>query len=351
MILVDVAHLNSRILYSSIATLRPKKKNGKYITDDFKDFVINGILTSFGYFIKNFKEYGEIVCCLEGGSWRKDYYGLYKANRQDERDKSEINFDEVYQVYDEVEKALSDCFGIKTLRVNKAEGDDIIAVLSKLALQTKEKTIILSSDKDFKQLLKYNIDIYDPIKKEFRKRHSLEEIKEDLELHIIQGDDTDNIPNLVSETEFSSPFLSYLKENDVFCSDPVEFFKLSISKKLIEDYDIYKVYKTGKNKGKAKNEKDIYKTSILTKKKIEEIKEIIHNDKEHIYSKNYNRNKVLIDFDFIPKELQDNILNEYKNINTPKINPTKILEFCSKHKLKQIMGNYSIFLVNKNKEN
>ena len=72
MILVDFNHLNSRILHSSIATLRPKKKNGKYVTEDFKDFMINGILTSFGYFIKTFKEYGEIICCLEGRSWRKD---------------------------------------------------------------------------------------------------------------------------------------------------------------------------------------------------------------------------------------------------------------------------------------
>ena len=37
MILVDFNHLNSRILHSSIATLRPKKKNGKYITESYTD--------------------------------------------------------------------------------------------------------------------------------------------------------------------------------------------------------------------------------------------------------------------------------------------------------------------------
>ena len=349
MILVDFNHLNSSILHSSIATLRPKKKNGKYITEDFKDFMINGILTSFGYFIKTFKEYGEIICCLEGRSWRKDFYEYYKANRQQKKDVSEINYQEVYGIYEELAITLKESFGIKTLRADGAEGDDIIAVLSEYSFENNLKSVIISSDKDFKQLFKYNVDIYDPIKKEFRVRpKTSEEIQEELELHIIKGDDVDNIPNIISETEFSPNFLSYLKNNNIFIDNPEEFFKLSVSKDLVEKYDIFQVYKTGKNKGQKKEEKDIFKSLVLTKKKIQELQSLIKED--NIFAKNYQRNKTLIDFDYIPSEIKENIKKTFKETKVQKANPIEIMKFCTEHKLKQLMGNYSIFLLNKQED-
>lgn len=346
MILVDYMHLCNRILFTSIASSTPKKKEGQYVTEDFKGLTINGILTSFGYFIKEFKEYGEIVCCLEDKSWRRSFYPDYKGNRQDKREKSDINFEEVFLIFDEVAQALQKSFGIKTLKVQEAEGDDIIAVLTEMNSLKTQKTLIISSDKDFKQLFRYkNVDIYDPIKKEFRtKPSSLEEIEEEIKLHIIQGDDSDNIPNVTKGCVFSDNFSSFLKKNNIFTESPRDFLKLSVSEDLINRYDVFQVYKSGKNKGKLKDEKDLYKTTPLTKKKLEEVKNEIETDS--IIGDNFKRNRILIDFNYIPENIKERIKETYKNTPSPKANPMGMMEFCAANRLKQLMGNCSVFLIN-----
>jgi 5'-3' exonuclease len=73
------------------------------------------------------------------------------------------------------------------IEVDKAEADDIIAVLSR---NTKEQVIIISSDKDFIQLKLENVSIYDPIKKIFKEAVDIERYKT---LHYMVGDKSDNI--------------------------------------------------------------------------------------------------------------------------------------------------------------
>ena len=40
----------------------------------------------------------------------------------------------------------------------------------------------------------------------------------------------------------------------------------------------------------------------------------------------------------------------FKETKTQKANPIEIMKFCSEHKLKQLMGNYSVFLLNKQED-
>lgn len=347
MILIDYGHLSSRILFQSILLCKPKKIKGKYNTEDFKSFMIHGILSSIGYFIKEFKSYGEVVVCLEGQSWRKKVFPDYKANRQENKEKSDINFDEIYPVFDEIAEALKNYFGVKTLRSKYAEGDDVIAVLSKLGSENKQKTLVVSSDKDFNQLFRYPyVDIYDPIKKEFRtKPKSLNEIENDLKIHILKGDATDNIPGILSNTVFSEEFKKYLRENNIFCEDPKDFFNLSVSSELIEKYDIYEVYKSGKNKGKPKGGKLIYKTTPLTSKKINDLLEMDLDDENCKYHQTYKRNKKLIDFNSIPSKISDDIIESFKNMDKATLNTCEMMNFCTKYNLKQLLTNISIFLV------
>ena len=135
-----------------------------------------------------------------------------------------------------------------------------------------------------------------------------------------------------------------LKKNNIFTESPRDFLKLSVSEDLINRYDVFQVYKSGKNKGKLKDEKDLYKTTPLTKKKLEEVKNEIETDS--IIGDNFKRNRILIDFNYIPENIKERIKETYKNTPSPKANPMGMMEFCAANRLKQLMGNCSVFLIN-----
>ncbi len=60
------------------------------------------------------------------------------------------------------------CLPVKTVSLDKTEADDIIAHLAtKLSSDYGSKTFIVSSDKDFIQLVNENIIVYRPIEKDY----------------------------------------------------------------------------------------------------------------------------------------------------------------------------------------
>ena len=74
--------------------------------------------------------------------------------------------------------------------------DDIIGTLCKE--YQDQKTMIMSGDKDFIQLQKYeNVSQYSPITKKMINGHNPDTyIKE----HILKGDSSDGVPNVLSQT-------------------------------------------------------------------------------------------------------------------------------------------------------
>jgi len=57
---------------------------------------------------------------------------------------------------------------VKTVSIDKVEADDIIAYLSKSVINhPKDKSFIISSDKDFLQLVSENVIVYRPMEKEY----------------------------------------------------------------------------------------------------------------------------------------------------------------------------------------
>ena len=87
---------------------------------------------------------------------------------------------------------------VSTLIYDNVEADDVIGYLSKQALKEGETGLILSSDKDFLQLVSDNIIVWNPLKK---KRMDIATIKEDYGIHphnfiwyrVLDGDKSDNI--------------------------------------------------------------------------------------------------------------------------------------------------------------
>lgn len=346
MILIDFAHLCKRCVYVAVTQAKAKKEKGKYITDDFKGFMLHSILNSLIHTYKNYKQkYGEVILCLEGNSWRKDIYPTYKANRKKNRDKSEINWDEVYPIIDELVSVLKNSLNVKVYQHDNAEADDIIAVLCEKYNKENREVLIVSSDKDFIQLMAYeNVSIFDPIKKEQVELYSRDEIDDILLEHIIKGDEVDNIPNIISKEKFSPEFINYLKQNDIFITDPKEFFDLQVSSKLIDNYDIFEKYSSGKNKGKNKDTKYIFKKSILTKNRLQELKQqILNNSLNEWLLKQYKLNKKLIDLSEIPDTIKTEILDKYTNTENKQANKLDMINYLAKYKLNALATHIQIF--------
>lgn len=117
---------------------------------------------------KMWKKYGvnHIVACLEGGSWRRDVYPDYKANRRVNdalKSRKEIKDDEYYfEVMNQFLEFLENKTNVTVLKERKIEADDFIARW--IQTHPDDQHIILSSDSDFYQLLADNVKIHDGVK-------------------------------------------------------------------------------------------------------------------------------------------------------------------------------------------
>jgi 5'-3' exonuclease len=155
------------------------------------------VLNSLRSYSRQFKQqYGDlVVCCDSRHSWRKQWFPFYKSHRKKDRDSSAHDWTLIFQTLDKIKIELKTYFPYKVVEVDRAEADDVIAVLTKY-FPDNEKILILSSDKDFVQLQYLpNVTQYSPILKKYIKTDDpLKYVKE----HIIKGDKSDGIPNFLS---------------------------------------------------------------------------------------------------------------------------------------------------------
>ena len=166
-----------------------------------EDLLRHMILNSIRSYNQKFKaEYGEmIIACDDKNYWRKQVFPYYKANRKRDREKSEIDWNAVFEILNRVRDELREYFPYRVIKADTAEADDVIATLVQEFGNTSEKILIVSGDKDFKQLQTYlNVRQYDPVRKRF-----LEENRPDryLREHIMKGDRGDGVPNFLSKDD------------------------------------------------------------------------------------------------------------------------------------------------------
>ena len=144
-------------------------------------------------------DFGQIILCYDDKSyWRRQVFPYYKQNRKQERENSKYDWDTVFSVLNKIRDELRSNFPFYVLQVDGAEADDIIASLAKRNnnQSVPEPVLILSADKDFIQLHKYPlVKQYDPIRN--RWIEDSDPVKY-LQEHIIRGDRSDGIPNILT---------------------------------------------------------------------------------------------------------------------------------------------------------
>lgn len=141
--------------------------------------------------------------------------GEYKATRDPNRNK------EIYKDIDNIIRII-DLIGVGSVFPGHLEADDVI---SWMAVNLTGKKIIVSSDRDFIQLISPTVSFYNPTKKKITDINNFEETfnltpKEYLYYKAIVGDKSDNIPGVdgygeVKGVKLAKLFYSYFNNDQI----------------------------------------------------------------------------------------------------------------------------------------
>ena len=228
---------------------------------------LGGFIRSLGSLVKQIQPTAVYVVFDGIGSSlnRKSLIPEYKSGRNVNRINANIFDhldDENESKADQIGRLIQylRCLPIKILSIDKVEADDIIAFLSvEMTKNEKTKAFIVSSDKDFLQLVDDRITVYSVIEKEFYTPKKVKE-KYGIEPHnfltykVLMGDNSDKIPGIKGlgpkklPKMFPQLFEEKLytlddvfkmsednyKNHDVYCKVIMDFDKLKDSKKVMD---------------------------------------------------------------------------------------------------------------------
>ena len=232
-----------------------------------------------------FEEYGELVICYDSKHyWRRDIFPQYKAGRKKTRDSSSHDWNDIFEFLNAFKDEMIEFMPYKVLEVYGAEADDIIYTLTHEFESDNGKTLILSGDKDFIQLQRYgNVTQYSPITKKFINGVVWNEY---LDEHILRGDTSDGVPNVLSP---DNTFVDGLRQRP-------------LGKKKIQSWVEHN------------------------------IEDVLPSDE---VKRNYQRNKKLIDLTEVPQEIFMEITKTWAEAKT---NPrSKLLNYFIQNRLSDLM--------------
>lgn len=230
-------------------------------------------------------EYGQLVICNDSRSnWRKSIFPFYKAGRKKSREQSELDWKAIFNIMGNIKDELRTQFPYKFLDVEGAEADDIIGTICNKVID--EKILIVSGDKDYRQLHRSGVQQYDPIHSRFIQES---EPNQYLTIQIMKGDATDGIPNIASP---DNTFVINQRQK-------------KMTQKLLDELTTFQI------------------------------------DSSNKYYRNYIRNKTLIDLREIPKDIKQNIIEQFNN-TAPK-DKSNLLSYFQQHKLKQLVEHVNDF--------
>lgn len=211
MILVDF----SQIAYAAI---HATTKKGSVDESFLRHLVLSSILHIQR---KHSHKYGKdiVLACDNRHCWRVDYFPPYKWERRNNKTKDQLDWNSIHSSLNTIQHEIREHFRYSVINVDGAEGDDVIGVMANHAWTQQQNagpvefgglileserpslevypTLIVSSDKDYGQL-GYISDQYDPRKKVF-----ITSTDPDAALRclILQGDDSDGVPNILSDDD------------------------------------------------------------------------------------------------------------------------------------------------------
>jgi len=273
---------------------------------------VNSVVKRFGV--------DHVVFCLEGRSWRKDFYPQYKANRKlNEQAMTDAEIEEnkmFWETYETFTTYLNVKTNCSVLRQPNAEADDLIARF--IALHPDDEHIICSSDSDYLQLLETNVHQYNGVSNQFitidgyfddkdrpiidkktGEHKKLDDPKFILFEKCMRGDSTDN----------------------VFSAYP------GVRTKGTKN-------KTGLIEAWEDKEKGGFNWNNIMLQRWED-----HNGEEHRVREDYERNRTLIDLNAQPQEIKDQVdecIRKGLRVDTTPQVGVHFMRFCGKYELNRM---------------
>ena len=285
MIIVDL----NQVMLSNLLMQLGNHTNAQVEENMVRHMILNSLRS---YKVKFGDEYGEmVIACDNTNYWRKTIFPYYKANRKKNIEASELNWKSIFECMNKIRAELKEYFPYRVIDVESAEADDIIATLASnfgSQLNTGEKILILSGDKDFIQLHVYpNVKQYDPTRKKWINHDDPERF---LHEHILKGDAGDGIPNVLSPDN---------------------------------------VFVVGERQ------------RPLTAKKLEKIMGTDLEEMDTNIARNYSRNANLIDLSFTPDIIREKVMEQFKAQEGR--DRSKLLNYFIANKLKNLTDHLSEF--------
>jgi DNA polymerase-1 len=138
-------------------------------------------------------KYVAIAFDAKGPNFRHDIYKAYKANRPPMPEDLVIQLPMI--------KSVVENLGLKMIEQPGYEADDVIGTLTRMAEEAGWDAIIVSGDKDFRQLISSRVSMWDTMKDKvidfdtFSKNYGIEP-EQVIDLMSLSGDSSDNIPGV-----------------------------------------------------------------------------------------------------------------------------------------------------------
>lgn len=261
-----------------------------------------------------------VVFCLEGRSWRKDFYAPYKANRAEARSAltpKEQEEDQLFwETFDAFKEFITEKTNCTVLRHPNLEADDLIAGF--IQSHPNDNHVIISTDSDFYQLLAPNVKQYNGVSEE---THTIEGVFDHKGKPVI--DNKTKEPKKIPHPEwllFEKCMRGDTSDN-VFSAYPGVRVKGTKNKVGLQE-----AFEDRTSKGWAWN-------NLMLQRWVD------HNGQEHRVLEDYERNRVLIDLKAQPNHIRQ-VINETisenakpKNVNQVGI---RLLKFCQLYDLQRV---------------
>jgi 5'-3' exonuclease len=312
-LLIDTANMFFRARHVAFRASDPWEKVG---------YALHISMAAINKVAKKFDS-DHVVFCLEGRSWRKDFYKPYKANRSEaraaltEREQEEEKL--FWETFDDFNQYLREKTNCSVLRDGDAEADDLIARW--IHLHPNDEHTIISSDSDFYQLLAENVKQFNGINDTLI---TIEGIFDAKGKPVI--DKKTKLPKEVPNPEW----LLFEKCMRGDSSDNVFSAFPGVRKKGTKNkVGLLEAFEDRSSKGYAWNNMMLQRWTD-------------HEGKEHRVLDDYNRNKQLIDLKQQPEEIQqrvdDFIREQVSNKDVGQVG-SKFLKFCGKYDLNRLSEN------------
>jgi 5'-3' exonuclease len=272
-----------------------------------------------------------VVICLEGRSWRKDFYKPYKANRKVDKStltEAEIELDQLFwQAFDDLKTFFETKSNVTVLQHKQLEADDLIA--GWIQNHPQDEHVIISSDSDFHQLLAPNVTQYNGVADEL---HTLEGIYDRRGKRVI--DKKTKEPKVIPDPKWIlfEKCMRGDSTDNIFSAYPGVRKKGSKNKTgLLEAFE-------------DKDTKGFSWNNLMLQRWVD------HDGEEHRVMDDYERNRVLVDLSAQPEDIREKIdetVNTRAEAKQVPMIGAQFLKFCGKYDLVKLSDNaqqYAEFL-------